>query len=103
MKQVDADGLELITVNGGELKPTQGGGVGDGETPSIETIDGRSVLHVAGLAAASVPRSGVRNVNVTTTDAPTGSTALLLPAQNTIKISGESRESTFVQREHQLL
>ena len=48
MKQVDADGLELITVNGGELKPTQGGGIGGGETPSIETIDGRSVLHVAG-------------------------------------------------------
>ena len=33
MKQVDADGLELITVNGGELKPTQGGG----ETPSMAT------------------------------------------------------------------
>jgi hypothetical protein len=34
MKQVDADGLELITVNGGELKPTQGGG----ETPSMATV-----------------------------------------------------------------
>jgi hypothetical protein len=56
MKQVDADGLELITVNGGELKPTQGGGVGGGETPSIETIDGRSVLHVAGYRLQRVCR-----------------------------------------------
>jgi hypothetical protein len=35
MKQVDADGLEIITVNGGELKAPQGGGVDSGGRPSI--------------------------------------------------------------------
>ena len=35
MKQVDADGLEIITVNGGELKAPQGGGVDSGGRPSM--------------------------------------------------------------------